>query len=273
MVLIRLVKVKEEDGRTTVYEYDAEDIRTASVTGGVRTEYITDREAVYSQVLVKTSYGKNVFGVYNEERERITYTYGAGLINERRAGGEEYVYHYNHLGFAAAITDGNGEIVFRIVYGTYGELYDIRNAGGVSLLTAERAKGCTAAEVGYALGMEYFYNGQYGVSTGGKIDDVWRWIQKKLGKVITLKHKATSGVPLRSTPGKTTTILGRYEDDTQYIIKELGIGKNTDFSGNPGGFNLLNTPDELYEQLGPDGFWEKYNKPFLDAAISRGMRY
>ena len=166
MVLIRLVKVKEEDGRTTVYEYDAEDIRTASVTGGVRTEYITDREAVYSQVLVKTSYGKNVFGVYNEERERITYTYGAGLINERRAGGEEYIYHYNHLGSAVAITDGNGEIVFRIVYGTYGELYDIRNAGGVSLLTAETAKGCTAAEVGYALGMEYLYNGQYGVSTG-----------------------------------------------------------------------------------------------------------
>ena len=167
MVLIRLVKVKEEDGRTTVYEYDAEDIRTASVTGGVRTEYITDREAVYSQVLVKTSYGKNVFGVYNEERERITYTYGAGLINERRAGGEEYVYHYNHLGSAVAITDGNGEIVFRIVYGTYGELYDIRNAGGLSLLTAETAEGCTAAEVGYALGMEYLYNGQYGVSTGG----------------------------------------------------------------------------------------------------------
>ncbi len=162
-----LVKVKEEDGRTTVYEYDAEDIRTASVTGGVRTEYITDREAVYSQVLVKTSYGKNVFGVYNEERERITYTYGAGLINERRAGGEEYIYHYNHLGSAVAITDGNGEIVFRIVYGTYGELYDIRNAGGVSLLTAETAEGCTAAEVGYALGMEYLYNGQYGVSTGG----------------------------------------------------------------------------------------------------------
>ena len=161
----RLVKVKEEDGRTTVYEYDAEDIRTASVTGGVRTEYITDRETVYSQVLVKTSYGKNVFGVYNEERERITYTYGAGLINERRAGGEEYIYHYNHLGSAVAITDGNGEIVFRIVYGTYGELYDIRNAGGVSLLTAETAEGCTAAEVGYALRMEYLYNGQYGVTT------------------------------------------------------------------------------------------------------------
>ena len=163
----RLVKVKEADGKTTVYEYDAEDIRTAQTAGGIRTEYITDREAVYSRVLVKTSYEKNVFGVYSEERERTTYTYGTGLISERRNDGEEYLYHYNHLGSAVAITDGNGEIVFRIVYGTYGELYDIRNAKGVSLLTAETAKGCTAAEVTDALGLEYLYTGQLGVSTGG----------------------------------------------------------------------------------------------------------
>lgn len=163
----RLVKVAEEGGKTTVYEYDAEDIRTAQVTGGVRTEYITDREAEYSQVLVKTSYEKNVFGSYSEERGRTTYTYGAGLISERRDGGEEYTYHYNHLGSAATVTNRDGEVVFRIVYGTYGELYDIRNAGGVSLLTAETAEGCTAAEVADALGLEYLYNGQYGVSTGG----------------------------------------------------------------------------------------------------------
>lgn len=90
------------------------------------------------------------------------------------------------------------------------------------------------------------------------------------GGTSTLKHQATSGVELISTPGKTTTILGRYGSDTGAIIDELGLPKSTDFSGNPGGFNLLNTPDELYEQLGPDGFWNQYNKPFLDAAIERG---
>ena len=114
-----------------------------------------------------TSYEKNVFGVYSEERGRTTYTYGAGLISERRDDGEEYTYHYNHLGSAVAVTDRDGEVVFRIVYGTYGELYDIRNAGGISLLTAETAEDCTAAEVADALGLEYLYNGQYGVSTDG----------------------------------------------------------------------------------------------------------
>ena len=58
-------------------------------------------------------------------------------------------------------------IVFRSVYGTYGELEDIRNAGGASLLTTETAEGRTVAEVADALGLEYLYNGQFGVSTGG----------------------------------------------------------------------------------------------------------
>ncbi len=62
----RLVKVKEEDGRVTLYEYDAENIRTVSVTNGIRTEYTTDRESTYSQTLVKNEYEKNVFGAYTE---------------------------------------------------------------------------------------------------------------------------------------------------------------------------------------------------------------
>ena len=73
---------------------------------------------------------------------------------------------------------------------------------------------------------------------------------------------------LLSTPGKTTTVLGRNRDDTRAIIEELGIPKNIDFDGNPGGFNMLNTPDNLY--ITPDQFWNEYNKPFLDKAIARG---
>ena len=38
----------------------------------------------------------------------------------------------------------------------------------------------------------------------------------------------------------------------------------------PGSFNLLNTPDSLYQALGPQRFWEQINRPFLDAAIRRG---
>ena len=71
--------------------------------------------------------------------------------------------------------------------------------------------GDNAGEALIKLGKKYFPDAMETGSrllkkAGGKVDDVWRWIQKKLGKAITLNHKATSGVPLVSTPGKTTTI-------------------------------------------------------------------
>ena len=69
------------------------------------------------------------------------------------------------------------------------------------------------------------------------------------------------------------TITLNHQVSLEAIIKELDLPKSTDFSGNPGGFNLLNTPDNLYAELGPDGFWIAYNKPFLDAAISRGDEF
>jgi hypothetical protein len=46
--------------------------------------------------------------------------------------------------------------------------------------------------------------------------------------------------------------------------------KSTDLSGNPGGFNLLNIPDDIYSKLKGDDFWNLYNQPFLDKAIARG---
>ena len=85
--------------------------------------------------------------------------------------------------------------------------------------------------------------------------------------VISLQHKATSGVNLTANPDKTTTILGRYQDDIKFIIEELKLPKSMDFSGNKGGFNILNVPDELYKTA--DQFWDEFNKPFLDAAINR----
>ena len=84
---------------------------------------------------------------------------------------------------------------------------------------------------------------------------------------ISLQHKATSGVILTANPDKTTTVLGRYQDDIKFIIEELNHPKSMDFSGNTGGFNILNVPDELY--VTADQFWDDHNKPFLDAAISR----
>ena len=92
--------------------------------------------------------------------------------------------------------------------------------------------------------------------------------QTYTGQAWTMEYKPKSGVSLTATPGKTTTILGRYLEDTQYILAELQIPKGTDFEMNMQGFNLLNTPDHLFRS--PGQFRLQYNKPFLDAAIARG---
>lgn len=91
---------------------------------------------------------------------------------------------------------------------------------------------------------------------------------KQFGSIKThLNYTTSSGLTLTATPGKTTTILGTYNNDTKHIVKELGNIKSTDFGSSNGGFNILNTPDELY--INAEQFWREYNKPWLDNVISR----
>ena len=342
MVLIRLVKVKEEDGRTTVYEYDAEDIRTASVTGGVRTEYITDREAVYSQVLVKTSYGKNVFGVYNEERERITYTYGAGLINERRTGGEvgyalgmEYLYN----GQYGVSTGGNSQSLNRYCYvqgnpisltdpfglcptraevyknralkwlhtaldvgGFFWDGFDVVNVllyhfegrdteaaitllclipGIANFLTLPIRLtvklGSNAGEALVKLGKKYLpdlmENGSRFLNwAGGKIDDVWRWIQKKLGKAgiedggKIISYTDYDNIYRNSihNPNAEKVMLGKYDGGgpTSYITK----------AGNDYTYFSIDNWDNIKAEYGftDEDMFKLFNESFLDDGINQG---
>jgi RHS repeat-associated protein len=79
--------------------------------------------------------------------------------------------------------------------------------------------------------------------------------------------KATSGVDLSVTPSKTTTILGSFRTDMKRIIDATGNVKSLDFGQKPGGYNILNTPDELYKT--PSQFWGDFNEPFLQQAVGR----
>jgi hypothetical protein len=54
------------------------------------------------------------------------------------------------------------------------------------------------------------------------------------------------------------------------VLEETGNLKNCNFGPKDGGFNVLNTPDTYFDAANPDAFWDDFNKPFLDEAISRG---
>ena len=87
------------------------------------------------------------------------------------------------------------------------------------------------------------------------------------GRKTKLNYVTSNGLVLETTPNKTTTVLGTYKSDTGAILDELGNVKSLNFGPRDGGFNLLNTPDELY--VSPSQFWNEYNKPWLDNAIAR----
>ncbi len=90
------------------------------------------------------------------------------------------------------------------------------------------------------------------------------------GRIITeIKYVPSSGAVLTATPGETTTILGSFGKDMESIIGELGNVKSTDFGPRNGGLNVLNVPDEIYNSMSKEQFWEEKNKRWLDEAISR----
>jgi len=103
------------------------------------------------------------------------------------------------------------------------------------------------------------------VSVAGKI----RYNSSKGSANIKLDYETTSGLKLEAIPSKTTTIIGNFNDDMKYIIDELGDIKSTNFEAKPGGFNVLNVPDDEWIRLGPDGFWDTHNAPWLQQAINR----
>ena len=93
----------------------------------------------------------------------ITYTYGNGLISDskKEAKGsdtEKRYYHYNHIGSTTAITDADGDLVYRIAYGTYGELTGIYDTDGDPV---EDKTAVIRSE-----NLRFLYNGRYGVETG-----------------------------------------------------------------------------------------------------------
>ena len=100
----------------------------------------------------------------------ITYTYGNGLISDskKEAKGsdtEKRYYHYNHIGSTTAITDADGDLFYRIAYGTYGELTGIYDADGQKM-AGEAADQRSIRETLQAEKLRFLYNGRYGVETG-----------------------------------------------------------------------------------------------------------
>ncbi|MBQ8188505.1 MAG: RHS repeat-associated core domain-containing protein [Lachnospiraceae bacterium] len=64
-----------------------------------------------------------------------------------------------------AVSDADGIVYYRFIYDTYGELSDITTDDGISLKSSEQLTEYRLAELAHVTGIDYLYNGQYGVET------------------------------------------------------------------------------------------------------------
>ena len=97
----------------TQYVYDASGNRVASITDGVRTNYLLDPRG-NAQVLLE----------YDASGKVLTkYVYGWGLI-ESQTGTNVSFYHTDALGSTRFLTDASGQVTERYIYDASGRLLD-----------------------------------------------------------------------------------------------------------------------------------------------------
>ncbi|MBQ8923604.1 MAG: RHS repeat protein, partial [Lachnospiraceae bacterium] len=159
----RLIKAGD-----TEYTYDAENIRTATITPYYTEEYITDSVSALSRVLEIDRVYQNKYiqeNKYNDGKstEHEVYYYGNGLAYEKTYADNEddktLIYHYDHLGSTKLVTDIDGKTICRFDYGTYGELLTTEYMSGNSGDGSDKDKG------DYIPHIRFLYNGQLGVIT------------------------------------------------------------------------------------------------------------
>ncbi|WP_375492777.1 RHS repeat-associated core domain-containing protein [uncultured Nostoc sp.] len=115
--LIGVTTTNASGSSQSKYIYDADGNRVASITDGVRKNYLVNPRG-YSKVLQE----------YDANGQVLTkYFYGLGLIKSE-SGSNEKFYHSDGLGSTRLLTDGTGQVRDRYVYDAFGRL--IAHAGG-----------------------------------------------------------------------------------------------------------------------------------------------
>ncbi|WP_142785928.1 hypothetical protein [Changchengzhania lutea] len=99
------------------------------------------------------------------------------------------------------------------------------------------------------------------------IDNSGNQVGRIVNNILTFKYSGYGG-DIVTNPNKTTTVIGKWIDSvndggTKQII-ESGLSKSGE---NLGGINALN---EVVDGLSSSEIWNTVNKPWLEAAVSRG---
>jgi RHS repeat-associated protein len=98
------------------FTYDADGIRTSRTVNSVTTNFVTDKNRDYAQVVAEVE----------NNQTKATYTYGSDLISQNRSGTSSY-YLYDALGSVKALSDSTGAVTDTYNYTAFGK--DLNHVG------------------------------------------------------------------------------------------------------------------------------------------------
>jgi RHS repeat-associated protein len=110
--LNRLTQVTQPDNSTLTYVYDADGNRVKAVGPTGTTNYVVDPTTKTPEVVVETDGSGHIVA---------SYTYGLGLISQRRSGVDSF-YISDALGSTRALTNSAGVVTDRYSYDAFGQL-------------------------------------------------------------------------------------------------------------------------------------------------------
>jgi RHS repeat-associated protein len=108
----RLTQVTLPDGTTSSSQYGSDGNRIQTRTGAATVNYLVDSAGRLPNVVLETDAQGNVLA---------SYTYGVGLISQRR-GGVDSFYGTDALGSVRLLTDSGGAVTDTYTYGSFGDL-------------------------------------------------------------------------------------------------------------------------------------------------------
>lgn len=116
------------------------------------------------------------------------------------------------------------------------------------------------------------YGATVGLTAGVIVQQLFRYVRSFSVRKASNDESAPEPVFVAAPGSVTTTVIGVYRTDLAFIVEELGYQKTRYFGRRPNQFNLFHTPDACYDS-NPGSYWEKYNEPWLKAAVRRRDKF
>ncbi|WP_444994436.1 putative Ig domain-containing protein [Aliikangiella sp. IMCC44359] len=194
--------------KTSSYQYDIDGIRTQKVEESVTTNYLTDSNRDYAQVIAEMDSNDSV---------TASYTYGDDLLSMMKSG-EIWNYHYDGLGSTRSLTNSSGNESDTYAYDAFGNL--VSETG-----STENAYLFTGEQFDESLG-QYYLRARYYNQGIGRFTQQDTWMGNNHDPVTLHKYLYANADPVSYTDPTGNFSIGEQMAAAQVtgVLTTIAIG-------------------------------------------------